>query len=181
MKDLKYYLSLNYPVIIIKNDDDTFFAEIPDLKGCMTDSASDPNEAYKQIQEAKIGWLKTAIKYNLHYIPEPGERELIDKIRNKVKEELNCNSIKIDFVLDKLYLIIFIKREQKAIYYNEKNEIKKYISFNSQIIASGKNLEGLYQDLLLYIKIGKMTWDEYFKYIYNKEIENEKSICCRCL
>lgn len=35
-KDLVYYLSLPYPIELIPDEDGTWFAHIPLLKGCMT-------------------------------------------------------------------------------------------------------------------------------------------------
>jgi len=63
-KDLNFYANLKYSVRLkplIEEDGGGWFAEIPELKGCYSDGET-PEEALNNIQEAKVAWLKTAIK-----------------------------------------------------------------------------------------------------------------------
>ena len=68
-KDLKYYLNLKYQLIIKQDDDGTYFAQYPDLKGCMTcgDTIIDVAEL---AEDAKRTWIETALEENIQ-IPEP--------------------------------------------------------------------------------------------------------------
>ena len=71
MKDLNYYLKLKYPISIRQDDDGSYFAEYPDLKGCMS-VGSTIQEAVNMVNDAKIAWLNTAIENHI-FIPEPKE------------------------------------------------------------------------------------------------------------
>jgi len=71
MKDLNYYLHIKYPLVILHEDDGSYFAEYPDLKGCMT-VASSFEEIHEMANDAKYAWLETAIE-NAIDIPEPKE------------------------------------------------------------------------------------------------------------
>lgn len=68
-KTLEYYLSLPYAIELIPDEDGVWFAQIPLLKGCMTQGDS-REEAPEMIDEAKILWLETALEENIE-IPEP--------------------------------------------------------------------------------------------------------------
>lgn len=72
IKDLKYYLGLNYPSQITKieaKDGGGFLIEIPMLKGCMSDGET-VEEAYNNLEEAKREWLSYMLENKLD-IPEP--------------------------------------------------------------------------------------------------------------
>lgn len=67
MKDLKYYLSLNYPLTIeiYKEDgEDRYNLEIPDLPGCGADGKTF-EEAMNKLQEAKELWIEESLKRGL--------------------------------------------------------------------------------------------------------------------
>ena len=72
-KDLKYYMSVAYPVRLTRRTDDDvyWFAEIPDLPGCMADGAT-PDEAIAELEEAKELWIETHIADGLE-VPEPAD------------------------------------------------------------------------------------------------------------
>jgi antitoxin HicB len=71
-KTLEYYLSLPYSILLTPDKDGYWFAEIPLLDGCVTNGNS-REDALAMIDDAKRGWLKTALELGLP-IPEP-ERE----------------------------------------------------------------------------------------------------------
>lgn len=76
MKDLNYYMEINYPVELtpIKNEDGGgFLATIPLLTGCMSDGET-IDEAYKNIQAAKLEWLQSMLERKLP-IAEPDIHE----------------------------------------------------------------------------------------------------------
>jgi len=63
-QNLEYYIKLKYIVKlapISEEDGGGWLAEIPELKGCMSDGET-PEEALKNIEEAKIAWMSTALK-----------------------------------------------------------------------------------------------------------------------
>lgn len=71
IKDINYYMSLPYPILISppESADDDWFAEIPDLSGCMTQAPS-RDELFPMIEEAKRLWLESMLDMG-QVIPEP--------------------------------------------------------------------------------------------------------------
>jgi antitoxin HicB len=68
-KSLEYYLSLPYTIELTPDEDGYWFAEIPLLRGCMTQGAT-REQALTNLDEAKALWLETALSEGLE-IPEP--------------------------------------------------------------------------------------------------------------
>lgn len=68
-KTLEYYLALPYTIELTPDEDGDWFAEIPLLKGCMTQGAS-REEALIMLDEAQALWLETALAEGIE-IPEP--------------------------------------------------------------------------------------------------------------
>jgi len=69
MNDINYYSQIKYPLTILREDDGSYFAEYPDLKGCMT-IAESFEEIQTMAEDAKLAWLETALEKNI-LIPEP--------------------------------------------------------------------------------------------------------------
>jgi len=69
IKNLEYYLSLPYSILLTPDIDGYWFAEIPLLDGCMTNGDSQA-DALEMIEDAKRAWLTTALELGLP-IPEP--------------------------------------------------------------------------------------------------------------
>ena len=71
IKDIEYYLSLPYEVVIVPcpPDEGGWYAKIPILKGCMT-YADTWDELEVMVEDAKRGWLETALEHG-DPIPEP--------------------------------------------------------------------------------------------------------------
>lgn len=80
-KDLDYYKNLEWTRVFKKYPDGLYFAEIKELKGCMTE-AGDIKEAEELLEDALTAWLEVAIENNLD-IPEPGKSEDIEKYSGK--------------------------------------------------------------------------------------------------
>lgn len=59
-KTLEYYLSLPYIIELTPDEEGYWFAQIPLLKGCMT-QGDNREEALAMIDEAKELWLETAL------------------------------------------------------------------------------------------------------------------------
>ncbi len=89
-KTVKEYIQLPYTVEIKKNSDNTYFASIKELPGCMTEGDS-LEEAFVMIEDAKIGWISTAIEEN-HEIPLPEElnnKQYSGKFGLRIPKELH--------------------------------------------------------------------------------------------
>jgi antitoxin HicB len=59
-KDLAYYLSLPYTIELTPDEDGYWFAQIPLLRGCMT-NGENQTDALEMIEDAKRAWLTTAL------------------------------------------------------------------------------------------------------------------------
>lgn len=73
MKDLNYYLSLPYTILLARDDEATWFARVLELPGCMTEG-DNIAEAAEMIQDAMTGWLEVALEDGAT-IPEPRSNE----------------------------------------------------------------------------------------------------------
>ena len=69
LKDLNYYMSLPYSILLKPDEDGTWFAEVPEHPGCMTYGDS-KESALELIEDAKRTWLEGCIELN-YPIPEP--------------------------------------------------------------------------------------------------------------
>jgi len=63
------YLRLPYTIQLRQYDDGTFFAEVAELPGCMTE-ADTAEEVLEMIRDAMAGWIEVALSEGLA-IPEP--------------------------------------------------------------------------------------------------------------
>ena len=73
-KTVEDYLRLPYTIQLRQYEDGTFFADVAELPGCMTE-ADTAEEAVETIREAMAGWIEVALSEGLP-IPEPaGEPE----------------------------------------------------------------------------------------------------------
>jgi predicted HicB family RNase H-like nuclease len=89
-KDLEYYDSLPYNVIVERWDDGRgpyWVARIAELPHCLI-HADTPEEAVKEIQGVKIDWIKTNLTRGLH-IPEPRSRRYSGQIRLRISPSLH--------------------------------------------------------------------------------------------
>jgi predicted RNase H-like HicB family nuclease len=68
-KKLEYYLSLHYPMMIVQDEDGSWFASIPDLPGCMT-VGDTQLEALEMLEDAKLTWISGRLEAG-DPIPEP--------------------------------------------------------------------------------------------------------------
>lgn len=76
MKDLAYYLKLNYEISLRRLTEDEgggWFAEIPLLPGCMADGET-PEESLANLSDAKKGWIETYLELGRE-VPEPIQGE----------------------------------------------------------------------------------------------------------
>ncbi|MCZ7573511.1 MAG: type II toxin-antitoxin system HicB family antitoxin [Ardenticatenaceae bacterium] len=68
-KDLEYYLALPYTIEIRREDDETWFARVVELPGCMTEGDT-AEEAAAMIRDAMAAWLEVALDEG-RSVPEP--------------------------------------------------------------------------------------------------------------
>jgi len=68
-KNLNYYLNLEYTIRLKKNSDGSYFGEIEELIGCMTE-ADTKEEVFEMLEDAKKVWLQVALARKIN-IPEP--------------------------------------------------------------------------------------------------------------
>ena len=90
-KDLKYYLSLTYPMTIMKDveEGETYYiAEIPDLPGCGAHGKT-VEEALNSLEEARELWIETSFEKGME-IPEPvSDEEFSGKILLRIPPTLH--------------------------------------------------------------------------------------------
>jgi len=90
MKDLNYYLGLNYEISIRRLSEQEgggWFAEIPLLPGCMSDGET-IQEAIKNLNDAKISWIQTSLELG-RAIPEPDQEEYSGQLRVRMPKSLH--------------------------------------------------------------------------------------------
>lgn len=70
-KDLAYYMSLPYSIYLKPDEDGSWFAEVPELPGCMT-YADSRDEVLEMLEDAKETWIESRLHHN-DPIPEPSQ------------------------------------------------------------------------------------------------------------
>lgn len=68
-KDIHYYMSLPYTVLLKASPDGGYGVSIAELPGCISQGET-IDEAIRMIEDAKLCWLETALEEG-HEIPEP--------------------------------------------------------------------------------------------------------------
>lgn len=74
-KNLEYYISLPYKIMLYPAEEGGFVIEIPDLPGCISQGET-REEALVMIEDAKKAWLQVAMDLGRE-IPEPAQEEEI--------------------------------------------------------------------------------------------------------
>ena len=69
VKPIEFYLGLNYPITIYRDEEGGFVAEIEDLPGCITEGET-LEEVNKRIGDALEGWIHAAYEDDIE-IPLP--------------------------------------------------------------------------------------------------------------
>lgn len=87
MKNLKYYLNLKYTARLLQNSDGSYFGEIEELTGCMTEG-DDAEETLKMLEDAKKAWLEVVLERGLT-IPESAPDEFSGKFNVRVPKFLH--------------------------------------------------------------------------------------------
>jgi predicted RNase H-like HicB family nuclease len=92
-RELKFYLSLHYPVTIYTDPDGGYVAEIEELPGCMT-QAETLDEAFKAIEDARQVWIKGTYEMGQD-IPLPRDmEEYSGKFMVRIPRSLHRNLVR---------------------------------------------------------------------------------------
>lgn len=86
-KNLNYYLNLEYTTRLKKNSDGSYFGEIEELTGCMTEGDTEI-EVLRMLDDAKKIWLEAALKRKLS-IPEPEQDDFSGKFNVRLPKFLH--------------------------------------------------------------------------------------------
>ncbi|SRR6266404_233483 len=86
-KNLNYYLQLQYTIRLKKNADNSYFAEIEELPGCMTEGDTE-KEVLSMLEDAKKAWLEIALTRKF-VIPEPTPDEYSGKFNIRLPKFLH--------------------------------------------------------------------------------------------
>lgn len=86
-KNLNHYLNLDYTIRLKKNSDGSYFGEIEELTGCITEGDT-KEEVLEMLEDAKKAWLEVAIERKLQ-IPEPGQDEFSGKFNIRLPKFLH--------------------------------------------------------------------------------------------
>lgn len=90
MKDLNYYLNLNYEIKIRKLTEEEgggWFAEIPLLPGCMSDGET-PEDTIINLYDAKKCWIDACLELG-RPVPEPESDDFSGQLRLRMPKSLH--------------------------------------------------------------------------------------------
>jgi antitoxin HicB len=149
VKDIKFYMGLDYPITIDKfveyDGKKKYVAEITDLPGCST-HAETIKEALEKLEDAKIGWLEVSLERGLD-IPEPITEgqfsgKFLLRIPSKLHRQLALRAEKegqslnqfIKYTLERyIDQDLFVSRLEKY-FENKFNELKIIISEHKSVV-----------------------------------------------
>lgn len=85
---IEEYLDKPYTIVLKRNSDGTYFAQVAELPGCMTE-ADAAEEALEMIRDAQRAWLEAALEIGRE-IPVPeAERQYSGKFNVRIAESLH--------------------------------------------------------------------------------------------
>jgi antitoxin HicB len=86
-KDLSYYLSLNYPIELTR-EEGLFVAAHPDLPGCVSQGDS-AEEAIANLDDAREAWIRVGLE-DRQFIPEPLPVEFSGRLSLRIPVSLHA-------------------------------------------------------------------------------------------
>ena len=86
--NLDFYMKQKYPIVIREDDDGTYYAEHPDLKGCMTVGESIEDVTYS-ITDAKQAWIETALENDIDVPLPKSENDYSGSFRIRMPKSLH--------------------------------------------------------------------------------------------
>lgn len=123
-KDLAYYLSLNYPIELTR-EEGIFVASHPDLPGCVSQGET-ADEAIFNLDDARATWLSVRLDDKL-VIPEPIDEELSGRITLRMMPSLHAQLAQIaarrDLSLNLLINTVLAQYAGGATYVDEMGKI----------------------------------------------------------
>ena len=117
MKNLEYYMELNYKIEIMKDEaEGGYVLSIPLLKGCIT-CCDNLEKGMKMLEDAKKQWITTALESG-YYIPEPDEIDNYSgqfklRIPKSLHKELSEKSKQEGISMNQYCLYLLSKKGEK--------------------------------------------------------------------
>ncbi len=94
VKDLSYYMRINYPYELSKEEgEDGFFATHPDLPGCMAEGET-ADEATENLDAARELWIETRLEGG-YTVPEPTGTEFSGRVSLRMPSSLHAQMAKV--------------------------------------------------------------------------------------
>ncbi len=94
MNTVEDYLKLSYKIVLLRNEDDSYFAKIEELPGCITEGETIA-DAIAMIEDAKKNWIATAIDAGIEIpLPESMQKKYSGKFLIRVGKELHRELIR---------------------------------------------------------------------------------------
>lgn len=89
MKDLNYYMGLNYKIEVLKAEEDSgYVLNCPELKGCVT-CADTIEQGLEMMEDAKKCWFSACLEDNIE-IPEPNDvKEYSGQFKIRIPKSLH--------------------------------------------------------------------------------------------
>ena len=87
LKDLAYYLSLNYPIELVR-EEGIFVAAHPDLPGCIAQGET-ADEAIASLDDAREAWIEVGLA-DKQFIPEPLPEEFSGRLSMRMPTALHA-------------------------------------------------------------------------------------------
>jgi len=88
------------------------------------------------------------------------------KLINRCREIVKCDTARISKPLELMFLIIGFNRNTKddeGVWIDQNNKRIDFDYVQESIIAKGKTEKELIEDCERYVKLQRVTWEEYFK------------------
>jgi len=86
-KDLNYYMTLPYKIVIEPDVNGGMVVHVPELPGCIS-QGDNLEDAYKMIEDAKRVWIESALEDGA-VIPEPANEDFSGKFVVRVPKSLH--------------------------------------------------------------------------------------------
>lgn len=87
-KDLAYYMSLQYPVEVVTNEEGGCFATHPLLEGCMAEGPT-TDEAIANLADSRELWIEARLASG-YSVPEPEREEFSGRISLRMAPSLHA-------------------------------------------------------------------------------------------
>jgi predicted RNase H-like HicB family nuclease len=94
-KELSEYMSLDYTLVLKKDEDGDWVATVKELDGCIADGET-PEEAIKNLESMKELWLRARLRSKRPVpLPEKDEQEFSGKFLQRVPKNLHRKLVRL--------------------------------------------------------------------------------------